>query len=344
MLRRVLANALVVLFLVVIGLSTAFYIAFNTPTVSKKIIRHVLARQFPQYRIAKLNIRRQHFFFPEKLVLSDVVLKLIVNKQSFEFAADQIFLDDLCRVFKKQSPLQIAVKGARINSEGITLESIQSESFIELKSDLDYRFKGIATVKSAEFFSEKLSGIRMDFLGDQNQVQIKNGLAKCYGGTLKAELILQMHPAIKYSVNLLLNYLDFNELRKINEAYAGLEGKLSGQISVSGEGRKVEAISLNLDVSQGGKINSVLFKSLVQSVPMINLDKEKMKLFDSPSMIPFEKETIQLKNLNDKELSGLIVLESRKLNMNFNLEPTIRIDGSLTGLLEQWHKFSSAVP
>ena len=332
--RRILINSLVVLLIVVLGFYVAFCISFYTPIVSQKLIRSVITEEFPQYKIEKLKIGRQTFFFPRQLTFYDIDLKLRQGKDEFQFNVVEVSFDHILAFIKKEVALQIQIRQAQAHWNEITLQNIQIECLIELTRASQYQLKGTGTAQSLEFSFEKLQDLDFEFSGDQNQFRITNGFAKAYNGTLKGDLVLDVKSENKYTVNLLLNEIDFTELKKINDAYAGLEGKLSGSVQLSGKNQKAESISLNLAITGGGRIKSDLLKFLVEYVPTINLDKEKKKLFEEPSMIPFEKGTIQLKNLNDKQLSGLIVLESRKLNMNFNLEPTINIEGGFFRSLE----------
>ena len=160
-----------------------------------------------------------------------------------------------------------------------------------------------------------------------------------YEGQIKGEIIIHCRPDVTFAVDMMLDGLNLKQLERFNQSiFSNLEGKLYGNIHVKGNSKALNFLQVNARIIEEGKVRASMLKFFTQYLPNTKEKAALESLVKNNGKLPFEKAVFKLKSLDEHNLSGLLEMSSKTINLNLNVPVDIKIDGTWDSLIRWWQE------
>ena len=333
-LRRVIITAIVL----IVCVSAFVYTAFQTPILTRWLIYSSMTRALPEAKIFPIHIGRQSFHFPLQLQLNDFRLELTHEGRHCRFSLLEANLQDLNKIFSAGKGAHLIARDFDIQCTDMTVTGLKLDARLGVKGPY-WWIDGDITTGRADLNSFRVAFIQSHLSGDSTTLTFSGITAQGYQGNLTGNLVIDLEPALTFDINMNLDGLDLVELKKFNEAiFSQMEGKLYARIRLKGDTLNLNDLDVKAYLSRETKIKSSLLKSLTPYLPATQR-KDLEGLIKQDAMIPVERAVFGLQSVNPRELSGLIQMSMKRMNVQLNAPISIKSDGRWDGLIQAWQKF-----
>ena len=327
------------LLLILLLLAGIFYVTVYTTTVSKWLIKQLVAQNLPDYKIQSLTIKSQDFHFPRELKCNDLKTVLKSKNDRYDLSAEHVTLDWLHDLVLAHNGIALTVEGFNLNSSNIKLHSLGLKTAIRFGQGTIQAIDGTMKSADVDLYSFKMTDLTTRLEGAAAVLKFKDFLARGYDGQIKGEITVHYQPDVTFAVDIKLAGLDLKQLEKFNQSiFSNLEGKLYGNIRIEGDPKNLSSLEVDAKVVEEGKVRASVLKFFTQYLPNTQQKAEFDSLVKTNGKLPFEKATFQLKNLDQHNLSGLLAMSSKTINLDLNVPLDIKIDGKWDSLIRWWQE------
>jgi len=327
----------ILLLIAIIYLSAFLLYALNTPDYTVQAIHWLAKKYLSPYHIQSLHLTKQRFIFPRGIVWGDFHIVLSGKKGEnplyFNF-------DNLSIIHTSGNEFQIDLHNGHIRRGDVDIHGIYLTSLLLLKKD--YNLIGAAQVKTAYYKKFEIRNMISEIMAKQGIVELDDFNALVYGGKLEGEILLEYKPSLNYSISLDIHHLDLDNFRPFNpQIPAFIEGVIEGHIEIAGQEDDIKSIYTDLQLTEEGKIKAVFFEPLIKSFPSNVAQRQDLEdVLDRDEKIPIELAHIKINEWQDKRISGIIHLKSKKMNVDLKQPIDIHFDENLNVIIKRWKKFS----
>ena len=328
---------LLFLFFFFLFISGIFYTTFHTTIVSQWLIKRLLSKNLPDYKVQTLTIRSQDFHFPRNLKLNDFELILKTKSDRFELNSRQIALDWFKNFVRAPRDVQFVVQDFNLKSANINLKSLELDTEIHFGNGTIQNLSGRMKSADVDLYSLKMTDIATQLEGGVDILKFKNFIAHGYAGQIQGEIVVRYHPDVTFALNMKLDGLDLKKLQQFNQSiFSNLEGELYGNIQIKGNPKELKSLDVNVKVIKEGKVRASMLRFFMSYLPNTQEKVELESLIKNNGKLPFEHATFKLISVDQHNLSGLLEMSSKTINLNLNMPVDIKIDGTWDSLIQWW--------
>ena len=316
----------VVLLILCVFASAVGYIVCQTPLLTRWLIHSLITRALPDAAISKISISRQSVHYPPRFQLSDLIVEFNQRSRPCRLSLPEARLDGLSLIFSTSQGARVLVRNFEIQCTDISIGGLNLEADLRV-SGRGAWINGEINAGFTQVGLARVEFIQAHLNGDSKQLTFSDFTAQGYQGTLTGKMIVYLQPTVNFDIQMDLNNLDIAELKKFNASiFSQMEGKLYGRIRSKGTPINVEELEIKAHLAQGAKMKATLMKYFASYLPSVQR-KDLEALIQQDALIPVERAVFGLSSVNPRELTGLMQLSSKRLNVQLNVPITIKTDG-----------------
>ena len=185
-----------------------------------------------------------------------------------------------------------------------------------------------------------LSQLRSKIEGNEKQIHFKDFQAEAYRGTLNGQIFMESSALVPYSIDLRYKGVDLAQVRQINSGiFSQVDGHVDGHLQLKGDRRFIKNVEADVVMVDHGRVKASLLQPIVAYIPQGVQRKELETLINLDSFFVVETGTVHIRNISERQLSVVVVLESKKLNLNLNLPIDINLDVPMGPILKYLQNF-----
>ena len=334
-------NLFVVLLLVFVAIGLCFYVVFESRWFPGFILSQWLRINHPEIVLKSFQYQKK-YFGADGLTLEGVrlILEKDGNLQDIEIRKGSV--RNPKESGYNQDDLVVWLQDANFSTEDVKLKHcnlILNFTSNQRTEPVSGRMN-VAVLDFKEYHLEELSS---QVRGNEKGLHLDHLFAKAYGGNIQGEVWLNNFSMLSYDIRLFLAHLDLIKLRRANSLFAQVEGKLSGQVTVTGTMDKMADFLTDLKMEEGGKIKASLLSPLKDYIPESLQKRELERLMKVDGDIPVEKVLVQIKNVGAQTLKMEVNLTSEQFSLDLNhLIVDINLDAPIGNLFRNLKIFSSS--
>ena len=307
------------------------YSVFCSPGIAAFFVRTILNFSSPEIKLTSLSWKQQTIRWPVKIALEDIVWTWKRDGLKEDFSLE---LFDLQRQHTAAQQWRVTVKNLDMQSEENTVQDLDVSVSADFAKNQIARLKGDMSISKVSYNRFKISDVRSRIEGKNGEIRLIDFFADCYEGKMRGEILLDYKDKLSYIIQSELTDVDISELRDLSESFfSQIQGRVNGNVKVSGNSQEVVSINGFFDMTSGGMIKAVLLSQIVAYLPQSVQRKELEELIAANGQVPLDKAAVSFQNMDRSQLKTDIDLESQKLNLDINLVIDINLDTDFAKLM-----------
>ncbi len=302
-----------------------------------KIINHYSKN----FSIHSLKNQDQHYSFPCRVVFHHVEAVVKIYGENYVLKGDSLQLDHVFDLSHFWGNLNMAAHNVSISSRQITA------IFPGIRANINYQRSGLAAWSgyfahaTLNGFDDQLSDVASQMSGDSHRVVFDHFQSVFAEGAIKGKILLDYAPDVAYSMNLNIQKLQTKRLSRWNsQIFDQIDGEISGHLILAGNLQNITSLESDFQMSEGSTMKAALLGFIANYLPQSQERKALEVLIKTQGVIPLEKATVTIKNDGKEKLSSILMLQSRKLNLDLNVALDMDVEGGLQGALNHFKEFS----
>jgi len=310
------------------------------PWVSKRFIPVFVHAAFGNVRIKDLDIARQTFRYPDRLMFKNVKGVVVLDDTPYTISLPAATITGQRLFSSSARKAGLNIRKADISSPVMSARGVDAEvSSIGLFSESSPA-NGVFTIENIQSLGYALTDARGAFAAAPGRLTISPFEGKLYGGQGKADVLVTFEPEPAYVVKAQISGVDIKMLEEVNPAvFSNMKGTVAGDIAVNGDSRGIRGASGSLWSGPGAEVKAFLLKPLLDYIPQSTQKKELERLIATAGNISLDTATLAIKDLTDERISTKINLKSKKFNLDIGLALDLNIEGGLNNLLKLQEQF-----
>mgnify|MGYP001574202715 CR=1 FL=1 len=346
MTKRILS--LVLLLVVFSGI--LFYAVLYSRWFPRFLLSQWLKRNWPEVQVQSLTYKKRYCRFFQEIGFEDLQGTLRRGALLYQFHCPRLRMGGFNPLGKHNKGLDLIIEEAqlvvlpfRVGGLALHLQFIVGEDKAlhtngEMKaSSLSLGSALYQNGTGPESMMEEISGL---VTGRGNQFQLKSLSATGYGGRWQGDISVDDLSRLSYNVDLKYQDVDVQKVRSLNaQFFSKANGKMSGTIRMAGGKEGLKTFVVGLRIHPGGTIKASLLKLIVGYFPQSIQKKDLEDLIKKDGDIPVDKAAFELENKGSRGLTTRLDLESKRLNLDLNLDMDIHTDTPLGDWVQRFTTF-----
>ncbi len=333
MLKRVFI--VVLLFLIVCAGILASVL--TSPKATACVLKFILQKNLRSAVVDELTIGAQKLSFSELLSFSDVKVMITVSGQQYQFHAPELQVENAGEVLLKPGELRIYGKNVSLDNAGLRIPSAEINAKVLVRTKKKNILDGTLTIPAMEAYRYKLQKLSTNFEGGSYGISFTNFRTDFYNGQIIGKIDVNWRDGLHYRTNLQFEGIDISALREVDDSiYKQIEGVVQGTVVIGGSVHSFDTLRLKAQITKGGRINASLFKQIMPQLSLLANAAELKSDVENGLKVPAEVVTVNLRNVDDRKISGPVHLSVRKFNLDLNTSLDILCDGSWFSLIEAY--------
>jgi len=327
------------IFFIIFIILTFFGLGYSTlhsPKLASFFMRTIFNFASPQIKLISLDWEEQIIRWPTKITLKNISWVWHREGLKEHFSLD---LFDLQRQHMVANQWRGTVKNLDMQSEANSIKDLNISVSADFEKDQIARLKGDMEAFAVNYNRLKINDIHSKIEGRIGEIRLVNFFADCYEGKIRGEILVDYKDNLSYIIQSELTNVDISRLRDLSESFfSQIEGRVNGDIKLSGNSEEVVAINGFFDMASGAMIKAVLLSQIVGYLPQSIQRQELEGLIAENGQIALDKATFTFQNIDHSRLKTNIDLESQKLNLDINLAIDINLDTDFAKLIMKGKK------
>ncbi len=318
---------------VVVVLACVFYYTiFYSYWVPSFALSFWLKRNAPTVQLQTFTYQKRSAPSLSRLGFENFNLVLKKEGVTHVFNGKIITIESNRQLFASQQILTLVLKNVNLNST-VQLNGIEAEIRFNLSDHKVIDLKGKSSAVAFSAGENHLESLQTDLTGNRNAIRLSDFKADGYGGEIRGDFSITDFSMLSYAAQFDIKDVDLRLMRAVNEGvFSQMQGRATGKINIEGNGKQMNTVTADLDVSQGATIKAALLGLLANYLPQSIQKKELQQLIDADSYVPLERAHLHLKNDGQEKLNTTVNLGSQKLNLDMNVGVDINLGTTLADL------------
>ncbi len=337
MFKRVL---LALVFFCVICFIALFGILYSS-YLTQRVVAFVLHKNLKDSVVEQFSIGHQKFSLPGQLDLQDVSVRLKAKSGPTTLKIKQLQVHSVHRLLCFASEIPLYANDFTFETDEIRANLPETQATLNFNMWTLSRWQATIASPEIEAYKYKFTRVSAQLDGRRGELLVKNIRADFYKGQLNGQLKLTLAKQAWYQASFDFSGVDLGALKEADDVISKqLEGVINGDVSVSGDSKRIDGIELKVKVIKDGRLRASLLKFILPYIPRTEETQVLQQMIKKDLKVPVESADVEFKSIDSQKLSGTVHLGVKKLNLNLNLPVDVLFDGNIFGLIKRYQKLN----